>query len=44
VTENDATRLIIIDVERAATFTLILSGDPDLDAIEIADDFIRIIS
>lgn len=44
VTEDDITRLMIIDEEHAATFTVILSGDPDLDAIEIADEFLRIIS
>lgn len=42
--ENNITRLIWIDEEISTTFTLIISNDSGLDAIEIADDFIRIIS
>ena len=42
-TEGDITRLMVRDEEHAVTFTFILSGDPNLDAIEIADDFLRII-
>ena len=44
VTENGTTRMMIIDEEHAATFTFVFNGDTDLDAVEIADDFIRKIS
>lgn len=41
VTEGDITRIMIVDEEHSTTFTFIFSGAPDLDALEIADEFLR---
>ena len=44
VTEGDNTRIMIVDEEHFATFTFVFCDAFDLDALEIADDFLRIIS
>lgn len=44
IEEDNVTRLIWIHEERSATFTLIVSGSSDLDAVFIADQIIRKIS
>ena len=41
VTEGADTRIMIVDEEHSATFTFIFCGASDLDALEIADDFLR---
>ena len=44
VTEGADTRIMIVDEEHFATFTFVFCDAFDLDALEIADDFLRIIS
>ena len=44
VTEGETTRMMITDEENGAIYTLIVNGNPDLDAVDLANEFLLSIS